>query len=60
MFNTNRYSYYEVSRFFNPFFYNVGRYIKKTDEYVLNVINEQTGREYLDYSEGQKDVTSST
>lgn len=60
MFNTNRYSYYEVSRFFNPFFYNVVRYNKNNDEYVLNVINEQTGREYLDYNEGQKDVTSST
>lgn len=60
MFNTNRYSFYEVSRFYSPFYYNISRYIKEQDEYILNVINEQTGKEYLDYREGGKDVTSST
>jgi TonB-linked SusC/RagA family outer membrane protein len=60
LFNTSRYAYYTVSRFYTPFFYNVSRYNKGKDEYTLNVINELTGKEYLDYEEGTKDITSAT
>ena len=59
MFNTNRYSYFDVNRAYNPFYYNVAHYDKLTKTYSLGAINENTGTEYLGYSEGQKDVSSS-
>lgn len=60
MFNTNRYSHYDISRYYNPFFYKVGAYDKKADEYTLNVLNENSGTEYLGYNEGSKDINSTT
>ena len=60
MFNTNRYSYFEVSRSYNPFWYQVSRYNKNDDTYVLSPLNETSGTEYLGYSEGDKNVTSTT
>jgi len=60
MFNTNRYSYFEVSRFYTPFLYQASSYNKATDQYTLSPINELTGTEYLDYSEGLKDINSTT
>lgn len=60
MFNTNRYSFFDVSRFYNPYYYNVAMYDKSEDAYLLNLINEETGTEYLEYDEGQKDVNSTT
>lgn len=59
LFNTNRYSYFDVQRYYNPFYYQVGVYDKLKDEYTLEVLNEQSGTEYLDYKEGEKKVTSS-
>ncbi len=60
MFNTTRYSFFDVSRYYNPYYYTVGGYNKTLDEYMLTPLNEATGREYLTYSEGQKDVYSTT
>ncbi len=56
--NTNRTSFFDVSRGYSPYYYNVGAYNRRTDEYRLSLINENTGREYLDYSEGPKEVSS--
>ncbi|MDR0700587.1 MAG: TonB-dependent receptor [Tannerella sp.] len=58
MFNTSRYSYFDVQRFYNPFYYNVAYYDKTNDVYRLTLLNEQSGREYLGYNEGQKKVES--
>jgi len=58
MFNTTRYSYFDVSRFYNPYYYMVGGYNKYTDTYTLSALNPKEGTEYLGYSEGQKDVNS--
>ncbi len=58
MFNTNRYAYYDVSRFYNPFYYRVSRYDKKEDTYLLEELNQ--GTEHLDYNEGEKKVNSAT
>jgi TonB-linked SusC/RagA family outer membrane protein len=58
MFNTSRYSYFDVQRFYSPFYYTVSLYDKSTDTYTLSLLNEQSGKEYLDYKEGQKNVTS--
>lgn len=59
LFNTNRYSYFDVQRYYNPFYYQIGMYDKRNDTYELETLNEQSGTEYLDYKEGKKDVNSS-
>lgn len=59
LFNTSRYSFFDVSRFFNPFYYKIDSYNKSTNKYRLQSLNETSGTEYLGYSEGQKDVISS-
>lgn len=58
--NTSRYSYFDVQRYYNPFFYQVGSYDKPSDAYKLNLLNETSGTEYLDYKEGTKRVESAT
>ncbi|HCS73648.1 MAG TPA: SusC/RagA family TonB-linked outer membrane protein [Clostridiales bacterium] len=60
LFNTSRYSYFDVSRFYNPFYYNIGFYDRTNDTYTLAALNETTGTEYLGYNEGLKEVSSST
>ncbi|MGV8092003.1 MAG: TonB-dependent receptor [Mangrovibacterium sp.] len=60
LFNTSRYSYFDVSRFYNPFFYNIGYYDRTNDTYTLAALNETSGTEYLGYQEGIKEVSSST
>ncbi|HMI05440.1 MAG TPA: TonB-dependent receptor, partial [Pedobacter sp.] len=56
MVNTNRESYFDISRSYIPFSYEIGGYDKYTDDYNLGAINPNTGTEYLDYSEGSKIV----
>ncbi|MEA4995019.1 MAG: TonB-dependent receptor [Petrimonas sp.] len=60
LFNTSRYSYFDVSRFYNPYYYKVGYYDKVNDSYTLSPLNETSGTEYLGYQEGAKEVNSST
>ncbi|MDR1221918.1 MAG: TonB-dependent receptor, partial [Tannerella sp.] len=60
LFNTSRYGYFDVSRYYNPFYYEISSYNKRTDEYVLAPLNEQSGTEYLGYSEGSKTITATT
>lgn len=60
LFNTSRYSYFDVSRFYNPYYYNVGYYDRTNNTYTLAALNETSGTEYLGYQEGGKDVSSST
>jgi TonB-linked SusC/RagA family outer membrane protein len=57
-FNTTRYSYFDVQRYYEPFYYKVGSYDKYTDTYRLTALNENSGTEWLNYSEGKKDVSS--
>ena len=58
LFNTTRYSSFDVSRSYKPFYYKVGAYDKYTDIYNLTTLNETDGTEWLDYKEGGKDVYS--
>lgn len=58
LFNTSRYSYFDVSRSYNPYFYKVGTYNRRDDIYTLDALNPLTGTEYLDYKEGSKQVSS--
>ena len=60
MFNTNRYSYFDVVRQYNPFYYTLGNYNKEKDTYVLSPLNEEQGTDYLSYSEGPKNVNAVT
>lgn len=56
--NTQRYSYYDVSRFYNPYYYRIGYYDKAKKIYNLALLNEGTATEYLGYNEGGKDITA--
>lgn len=60
LFNTSRYSYFDVQRFYNPYYYSVGFYDRLGDNYTLMPLNELTGTDYLGYDEGDKQVSSST
>ncbi len=59
-----RYSYFDVARHYNPFYYEAYR-DPVTGEPVLSVLNDGstnsvgvTGSEYLNYNEGNKDLNS--
>lgn len=57
LFNLTRYSYYDVSRAYKPYWYTLSSYDSYTGEYHITRLNED-GTDYLTYSEGKKDVTS--
>lgn len=56
MFSTNRYSYFDVSRNYLPFYYDMQSFDEQTGEYNLRWLNSAPGaaREYLGYQEGPK------
>lgn len=56
MFSTNRYSYFDVSRNYLPFYYDMQSFDEQTGEYNLRWLNFAPGaaREYLGYQEGPK------
>lgn len=60
LFNTARTTYFDVSRFYSPFWYALGNYDKYTDKYNLSMLNPNTGTEYLNYGEGPKEITATT
>ena len=60
LFSTSRYSYFDVQRFYNPYYYSIGFYDRLDDKYTLMPLNELTGTDYLGYREGDKAVSSST
>src|SRR5690606_22935186 len=59
--NTTRISGFDLTRAYNPFYYQVlpGQYNRFTDEYKLTELNPTDGSEYISYSPGYKDVESS-
>src|SRR5690606_16498766 len=58
MANTYRESFFDVTRTSVPFFYSVQTYDSRADEYVLNPLNSNEGREYLDFEPSSKDLLS--
>jgi TonB-linked SusC/RagA family outer membrane protein len=60
--STNRQSYFDISRYYNPFYYQVlpGSYNRRTGDYVLSVINPLGGTEFLrtDGDNNTKEVSS--
>lgn len=57
--STTRYSYFDSSRSYKPFYYKIGYYNPELDVYNLTALNAESGSEYLDYS-GGKDINSKT
>lgn len=49
--NNNRTSYFTLNRSYNPFYYKVGYYDKTSDVYGLELLNENSGTEYLAYEQ---------
>lgn len=60
IFSTNRYSYFDASFVYNPFYYNIGTYDKASNTYTLNWLNPNPGdaREYLQYYGGTPILSS--
>ncbi|GGH03874.1 SusC/RagA family TonB-linked outer membrane protein [Parapedobacter pyrenivorans] len=56
MLNTNRESYFDVTRAYNPFYYDLARFDRQSNAYTLDAINPNSGTEYLGYAEGPKIV----
>ncbi|QNN43706.1 SusC/RagA family TonB-linked outer membrane protein [Pedobacter roseus] len=60
LFNTNRYSYFDLTRKYAPFYYNIASYDRISNQYSLNWINNQPGQasEYLSFEPGFKDINT--
>ena len=59
MANANRYSFFDVSRAYNPFFYSPIADPLGTEHYMLMPLNIEEGTEYLGYNPGEKSISSS-
>ena len=60
LFNTSRISYYEMSRYSVPFYYDYVGMNSMTGQEEIVCINPDGGTDYLNYSEGEKTVTANT
>lgn len=56
---TKRYSYFTLSRQYNPFYYAASPSITDGKGYVLTLLNANNATEYLNYTEGAK-ITNTT
>ena len=54
--NNNRFSEFDLLRYYNPYYYQVGYYNKDTDQYSLVNLNPTSGTEFLNYREGDKEI----
>lgn len=54
--NTSRQSYFDVSRSYKPYYYQVDKYNSLSNTYTLKELNPQDGTQYLDYTPGGKSV----
>ena len=57
--NTSRYSFYNLERKYNPFYYTLANYDFQSDVYSLIALNPNQGTEYLAYNEGAKIISNS-
>jgi len=57
--NTSRYSFYNLERKYNPFYYTLANYDFQSDVYSLIALNPNQGTEYLEYNEGSKIISNS-
>lgn len=54
---TTRYAFFSINRQYNPFYYKYNG-IDSNGNNLYSIYNEDSGTEYLNYSEGSKTVTS--
>lgn len=59
MFNMNRFSEYNVTRQYYPFYYNIASYDLQRNSYKLQRLNPDQGTEYIDYNPGQRYINTS-
>ncbi|HEY9258865.1 TonB-dependent receptor [Chitinophaga sp.] len=59
MVNVTRNTYFDITRAYQPFWYQAGAYDKLQNTYKLDLLNEELGTEYLNYVPGTKTVNSS-
>lgn len=59
MANTQRSSYFDLTRAYSPYYYVIDRYDKKNKTYTLSNTNENSATEWLEYSPGDKTIESS-
>jgi TonB-linked SusC/RagA family outer membrane protein len=57
--NTNRYSAFDMAQAYNPFYYDIERYDKRTNTYTLYNFNHDSGKKYMTFYPGYKAVNSS-
>ncbi len=55
----NRYSYFDVTRAYNPFYYKPMEDPTGKQHYILLPLNIEEGTEYLNYQPGRQDINSS-
>ncbi len=60
LFSTTRNSSFDVSRYYNPFYYLASNYNSLDDTYKLAELNPEGGTEYLGYNEGSKNISTNT
>lgn len=60
LFSTNRSSYFDVIRNYNPFYYSVLNYDRVKNTYDLFKMNPGAGTEFLEYREGAKEISATT
>lgn len=53
MLNTNRISRFDIERSYNPFYYEIVSYDRRTYDYEIAPFNESSGREFLDFELNQ-------
>ena len=58
MLNTTRGSFFDVGRVYAPFYYRMGQYDRRENTYRVNVINPDSGTDFLTYSPGDKSINS--
>jgi TonB-linked SusC/RagA family outer membrane protein len=57
---TQRYSYFDLARAYNPFYYSASPTSADGKSYNLSLLNEATATEYLNYQEGGKVQNTTT
>uniref|UniRef100_UPI0032177AB7 TonB-dependent receptor n=1 Tax=uncultured Draconibacterium sp. TaxID=1573823 RepID=UPI0032177AB7 len=57
--NTTRNAYFDVTRNYNPYYYGIEQYDNRKNVYELEILNADSGTDYLNYNEGGKYVSSS-
>lgn len=60
LFSTNRYSYFDLTRYYLPFYYHYNTYDAATNQYTLLWLNNKAGQaqEFLSYTPGTNQIST--